>query len=194
MSVTMLDLNGDQTTYNPEPPPPLRPMWVGFVLAFVCLAAEIAVVGAAAADSSDSSSGSGALVNVVGFVCWIYWLSCVHRFHRILNQIAPYVGGQSTYPITPGRAVGYHFIPFYNFYWVFKWPLEISRFVRGQSPVSMISGGVLGLFLLLGLILARLEGFLGFCCLFSIGLYISSRLRRVVAEHERVRTAAETFS
>lgn len=191
MSVTLLDLNGDQTTYSREPLPPLRRIWVGFVLAFVCLAAEIAVVGGGAAETSEGVAVVYALITIVS---WIYWLSCVHRFHVILRQLAPYVGGQPTYPITPGRAVGYHFIPFFNFVWVFKWPSELSRFVRENSTVSMVSGGVLGLVLLLGLFMARLEGFLGFCCLFGVGLYISSRLRKVMAEHERGRMAAETFS
>jgi hypothetical protein len=104
------------------------------------------------------------------------------------------VGGQSTYPITPGQAVGYHFIPFYNFYWVFKWPLEISRFVRENSSLSMISGGVMGLALLFGLILSRLEGFFGFCFIFTVGLYISRKLRRVMDEHERMRGAAQVFT
>ncbi|HEY3568228.1 MAG TPA: hypothetical protein VGP73_09875 [Thermoanaerobaculia bacterium] len=194
MSVTMLDLNGDQATYNPEPPPPLPRIWIGFVLAFACLVTEIFAVAGGAVEGTQGAESFAVLSVLVTIICWIYWLFCVHRFHRILNQIAPYVGGQSTYPITPGRAVGRHFIPFFNLFWVFKWPLEISRFVRENSPVSMMSGGVLGLFLLLGLLLARLEGFLGFCCLFSVGLYISTKLRRLVAEHERVRMAAETFT
>jgi hypothetical protein len=189
MSVTMLGLSSDAPMYSSEPLPRLRPIWIGFVLAFVCLMSEVAILSVV-----EPEPGAGSTLSLVGVICWIYWLSCVHRFHRVLNQISPYVGGQSTYPITPGRAVGYHFIPFYNLYWIFKWPLEMTRFVRENSPVSMISGGILGLFLFLGLLLSRLEGFVGFSLVFGVGLYISSKLRRVMAEHERVRGAAETFT
>ena len=70
--------------------------------------------------------------------------------------------------------------------------MKVTARITGRNGLS--PGGTLGLVLLLGLLLVRLEGFFGFCCLFSVGLYISSKLRRVVAEHERVRTAAETFT
>jgi hypothetical protein len=190
MSLTMLDLNSEARTYNSEPLPPLRPIWIGFVLAFGFLVLEIAEVA-----SGDTSGKVGVLGTLISIACWIYWLSCVQRFHTILNQLAPYAVGQSTYPITPGRAVGYHFIPFYNFYWIFKWPLEISRFVQESSSVPMISGAVPGLFLFLGLVLARLfDGFVGFSLIFGVGLYISRKLRRVMAEHERTRGVAEVFT
>lgn len=190
MSVTMLGLSSDAPVYSSEPLPRLRPIWIGFVLAFGFLVLEIAEVA-----NGDTSGKVGVLGILIGVACWIYWLSCVQRFHAILNQLAPYAVGQSTYPITPGRAVGYHFIPFYNFYWVFKWPLEISRFVQESSPVPMISGAVPGLFLFLGLVLARLfDGFVGFSLIFGVGLYISRKLRLVMAEHERTRGVAEVFT
>jgi UPF0716 family protein affecting phage T7 exclusion len=73
--------------------------------------------------------------------------------------------------------------------------VDARRFLRESLSVNIASGGVLGLLLLLGLLLARIiDGFLGFTCVFFAGFYISRKLRQAMAEHERMRTAAETFS
>lgn len=193
MSLTTLDLTSEARTYSSEPLPPLRPIWIGFVLAFGFLAAEIgeAVIQA----RSGSASEINVLTGLVSIVGWIYWLSCVHRFHLVLSQMAPYVAGQSTYPITPGRAVGYHFLPFYNLYWIFKWPSTLSNYLRQDLAVDIMAGGALGLLLLLGMLLTRLfDGFLGFLVIFLIGLYISRKLRPAMEEHERMRGAAQVFT
>jgi hypothetical protein len=181
MSLTMLDLSSDARTYSSEPLPPLRRIWIGFILAFGFLAAEILVV------TAEGSPGARALLLGVGFAGALYWLACVQRFHTILNLIAPYVAGKSTYPYTPGQAVGYHFIPFYNLYWAYKWPAELSSYLQENTPVRMVSGGALGLLALAALLLRFLDGFVGLSLLFLIGLYISSKLRQAMNEHERVR-------
>ena len=62
---------------------------------------------------------------LVSFIGGVYWFVCIYRYHVILAIVT----GRK-YPISPARAVGFHFIPFYQFYWVFKWPIEIARFVN----------------------------------------------------------------
>ena len=61
------------------------------------------------------------LVQLVQFVIWltgiIYWCVCVYKLHKILLVMT-----DRHYPISPGRAVGFGFIPFFNWYWDFKWP------------------------------------------------------------------------
>jgi hypothetical protein len=192
MSLTTLDLT-EARTYSSEPLPPLRPIWIGFVLAFGFLAAEI--LEAAMQTRSGSSEEINVFTGLAAIVCWIYWLSCVHRFHLVLNQMAPYVAGQSTYPITPGRAVGYHFLPFYNLYWIFKWPSTLANYLRQDLAVDITTGGALGLLLFLGMLLTCLfDGFLGFTVIFLLGLYISRKLRKAMEEHERTRGAAQVFT
>ena len=49
--------------------------------------------------------------------------------------------------ITPGQAVGYLFIPFYNFYWIFRayrgWVLDFNRYIRAErSTMEPVSEGV----------------------------------------------------
>ena len=48
---------------------------------------------------------------------------------------------------TPGQAIGYLFIPFYNLYWIFQvwsgFPKDFNNYVkRYQLPVSQLSSGV----------------------------------------------------
>ena len=190
MSLTMLDLNGEgqRATYSQEPVPPLRKIWIGFALAFAFLVAE--VVDFAAGDSPAAKLGLLAAA-VAG---WFYWLACVQRFHTILNWISPRVAGASTYPITPSQAVGYHFIPFYNFFWLFKWPMVLSKYLRENTSVRMVPGALLGLLGFLGLLLRFVDGFLGLSVMFCVALYISRKLREAVAEHESLRDASAVFA
>ena len=115
-----------------------------------------------------------------GLVCWFYWLACVRRFHTILNE-TPRLG-RAELSIGPNQAVRSHFIPFYNLYWLFKWPMEMSKYLTGHTSVKIIPGEVLGTFLLLTLFARFLDSFLGFCLLFGIGSYISGRIGEAVRE------------
>jgi hypothetical protein len=191
MSLTMLDLNGEaqRATYSKEPVPPLRKIWIGFALAFAFLVAEVV-------DAVAGGESPGVKLGLLGCAIagWFYWLTCVQRFHTILNQISPHVAGVSTYPITPGQAVGYHFIPFYNFFWFFKWPMVLSKFLRESTSVRVIPGSLLGLLSFLGFLLRFADGFLGLSVIFFVGLYISRKLREAVAEHEGLRDASAVFA
>ena len=191
MSVMMLDLNGEaqRRIYSKEPVWPLPKIWIGFAFAFAVLVAEVVDV---AADGQSPGAKLGLLM--APLVGWLYWLTCVQRFHTILRQISPRVAGASTYPITPRQAVGYHFIPFYNLFWLFKWPMELSRYLRENTSVRMVSGGFLGLLGFLGLFLRLADGFLGLSLIFCVALYISRKLREAVAEHESLRDASAVFS
>jgi hypothetical protein len=190
MSLTALDLNETRpsgVTFSTEPAPPPRKLWIGFALAFAFLAVEIFV-------GAGHSGGATLVMLSLAIAGWIYWLSCVQRLHTILNRISPHVDGAPTYPITPGQAVGYHFIPFLNFIWLFKWPATLSTFVRKNSSVTIMSGPVLGLLVFCGLLVRLFDGFFGLVWIFLVTLYISRKLQQAVAERESLRTAADVFS
>ncbi len=191
MSLTMLDLNGEaqRRIYSQEPVWPLRKIWIGFAFSLAFLVAEIVDV---AADGQSPGAKLGILMAAV--FGWFYWLTCVQRFHTILKQISPRVAGASTYPITPSQAVGYHFIPFYNLFWLFKWPMVLSKYLRENTSVRIVPGGLLGLFSFLGLLLRVADGFLGLSVMFCVALYISRKLREAVAEYESLRDAAAVFA
>ena len=191
MSLTMLDLNsapGDGTAFSAEPVAPLRKTWIGFALAFALLVVEVLSAGAGA------SPGFGLALVVLSFGGGIYWLTCIQRFHTILRQISPRVAGEPTYPITPGQAVGYHFIPFYNLFWLFKWPMTLTSFLQENSKVRMIPGALLGLLAFLGVLARLFDGALGLVLLFVVATYISGKLREAVGEYESLRAASTAFN
>jgi len=56
----------------------------------------------------------------LGWAWWFYWL---YRRHQELARST-----NSTYPIGPGKAVGFHFVPVFNLYWAFYWTRPFTRF------------------------------------------------------------------
>ena len=144
----------------------LPSLWIGYGTAVAFLAAELMAVMLA--------TNWGGLFLLISIGGWLYWLYCVYKYHDVMSRIQGY-----DHPISSGRAVGMHWIPFYNLYWVFKWPREIATFVnwRMQSPRAM-NGNIVGLLVLVGFLLLRVDGFLGFLVLFSAGTYISRRIRK----------------
>jgi len=143
-------------------------VWVGFFFALAFFVAEFVVVL-----TGMDESPAYLLFLFIALLGFLYWLSCVHRFHKILREMS----GES-YGITPGEAVGRHFIPFLNLMWIFKWPAAFSEYINGRGHVRMISGNVIGLFLLISLLLRFVDGAVGLAFLFGVTLYLSAKLRR----------------
>jgi hypothetical protein len=189
MTVAPLE-NSDRVTYGLGPISRLPHVWVGFLFALAFFLAEVIEV------TGGNVSGLGPYTIMSAIAGWWYWLFCVHRFHKILGELSPHVDGEPTYQTTPGKAVGYHFIPFYNLFWIFKWPSELVRYVNSQdSSAQMISGGILGTCLLLGSLLSRLlDTAIGISLTFGVGLYIAGQLRQTIKRHNQLREAANTFA
>jgi hypothetical protein len=164
-------LNSD--TVTKDHPAKSSPPWVwfGFLFALAFLVAEFLEVGL----ELDRQSFQFLFILII-LAGWIYWLFCVHRFHKILGEMT-----FNRYPISPGEAVGKHFIPFYNLYWLFGWPSALSKHVNSRGHVRMLPGGVIGFLLLLSILLRYLDGAFGLAVTFGVGLYISAQLRRHMA-------------
>ena len=150
-------------------------VWLGFmfVVAFVVLETLMVLLEL---DQKTVKSGL-TLIAIAGF---IYWLVCIHRLHKILGEL------DRGYPITGAEAVGMHFIPLYNIYWVFNWPTLMVRYINGRGRVRMMPGYVSGLIILLAMLVRYLDGGLGLLLLFGITAYLSSKLK----QHVRLVTAA----
>ena len=85
-------------------------------------------------------------------------------------------------PISPGQAVARHFIPFYNFYWVFKWPSEIATFVNWRTQSRPMDGWLIGLLVLGGFVMRLLvDASIGTASIFSAGVYISRQILKALA-------------
>jgi len=143
-------------------------VWFGFFFAFAFLAAEFIEVFL----EQDKESFRPIFVMIV-LAGWAYWLFCVHRFHKILAEMT-----QHRYPIQPGEAVGKHFIPFYNLYWLFVWPSTLSSHLNQAGHVNMLPGALIGLAFLVSLLLRYVDGGVGLAVTFSVGLYVSAKLRK----------------
>ena len=75
-----------------------------------------------------------------------------------------------------------HFVPFYNLYWIFKWPDALAGFVNWRMQSKSMKGWVPGLAVLLSiLIFEGWDGFVGAMLLFACGWYISRNLRLAFA-------------
>jgi hypothetical protein len=171
-----------------EPLSSLPHVWVGFLFAGAFLWAEIVEAEAGNTDLIGPYTFTASLAG------WAYWLFCVHRFHKILREISLDEEGDPTYRTTPWKAVGYHFVPIYSVVWIFKWPIDLVRYVNSHSSAQMMSGGTLGTFLFgATLVVLLFDGAAGLAMIFGLGLYIASKLRQAVLEHEQLREAAGVF-
>lgn len=143
-------------------------VWIGFIIAVIYLFIEVVAVVVLPEDDPGLVA-----IGLLGIPGIIFWLVCVHRIHKILAELT-----QGRYPITPGEAALKHIIPFYNLYWVFKWPGEFSDYLNRRGRVQIISGAVIGVMLLLSLIVYRtIDGAIGMAGIFGVTMFISSKLK-----------------
>ncbi len=123
-------------------------------------------------------------------VCTIFYYFCIYRFHIVARATPGW-----EHPISAKRAVGFHFIPFYNFYWIFKWPLELGRFARWCMPNPGINWQF-GLGYIATQLLVFADPALGVLAMFGLCGYVRWRLR-ICLEFKAAlagRAQAEAFS
>jgi hypothetical protein len=148
-------------------------VWFGFLFVAAFIIEETLMV-TIELDSVVSRS----VINLLWLAGWIYWLFCVNRFHRILREIS-----RNQYPITSAEAVWKHFLPFYNLFWIFHWPNAMSDYLNRRGRVTMVSGNILGVFLLLSALVGRFfDTGVGLAGTFVVGMYISAKLRAHVEQ------------
>jgi hypothetical protein len=67
------------------------------------------------------------LFYVVVSILYVIW---IYKVHKDLRSFSPY------YPISPGEAAGFYFIPILNIYWQFHVPVKLASFLKKQSLTS----------------------------------------------------------
>jgi hypothetical protein len=150
-------------------------MWIGYIIGITFLLYEIIEV-IIDPNSSDKILFPLIFISIIG---WSYWLFCVERIHKVIEQFT-----NGTHPISPSKAVGFHFIPFYNFYWIFKWPNEIANLANNKKRSKFMSKGWVGVFILLAVFLGRVvDSSLGLVTLFSLGVYLNKKVRKVIESY-----------
>ena len=175
MDFSPVDLPAEQT--QSAKLPPLPQLWVGYLLGFATIVAEFVAMSLHPEMAKADFPIPPLYLFLVMFVGGVYWLVCVYRYHVVMQHVPGW-----KHPISPARAVGFHFIPIYNLYWVFKWPQEIARFVNWRFGQPLMKPKMVGLMVFAAFVLRFLfDPGLGLILLFLAASYVSGCLRRAFA-------------
>jgi hypothetical protein len=163
--------------------PSLPAIWVGYLLGVATMVAEYVAVSLhpELTKAPDLSKGQFAVpplyLFLTSFVGGVYWLACIYRIHVVLARVPGW-----KHPISPARAVGFHFIPIYFLYWIFKWPLEIAKFVNGRLRRPLMKPVTIGIATLLALVTHLFDAGFGLILLFLPLSYVSQCIKQALAE------------
>ncbi len=121
-------------TIKQQKPASLPKLQIGYFLSILIVVIELAVIFTLPPEALAEEEIQIPLnIQIPFFIAsigaYIYWLVSIFKIHAVLREKT-----DSTYPIVPGRAVGFHFLPFYNIYWIFKWPSEVIKFINVNLP------------------------------------------------------------
>lgn len=155
-------------------------IWIGFTIALMCLFSE-ALRALVPGPDGDAFEG---LVWVTSMVGSCYWLFCVHRIHKVIAEFT-----NSSYPISPRRAVGFQFIPVFEYYWFFRWTRQLARFLDERSGTNFAPKVWPGLLLAAASLLGWYPPLksLRLLLIFSFGLYLTRKLRRALPKCQPLR-------
>lgn len=162
---------------QPHELPPLPQLWVGYLIGLATIVAEFVYVSLNPEMAKTPFQIPPLYLFILIFVGFIYWLVCVHRYHVILQLVPGW-----KHPISPGRAVGFQFIPVYNLYWAFKWPQEIAKFVNWRFGQPIMNIRAVGLVFFAAFVIRLLfdSGF-GLILLCIAASHVSGWLKRAFA-------------
>jgi hypothetical protein len=171
--MTPSDADSSQTNNRQSPQLPI--IWIGYILGAATVIAEY--IALSFHPELEQQGGIPPLyLFLISFIGGVYWLTCIHRIHVVLTNVPNW-----KHPISPARAVGFHFLPFYQFYWIFKWPKEIANFVNSRLPQPIMKPVAVGLAILAALVLRLFDPGFGLILLFIPLSYVSECIRRAIA-------------
>jgi hypothetical protein len=152
-------------------PVSLPKIWIGYLIVALFLVYGIAEV---VLNPSSEEQISAPLV-IISIIGWFYWLFCVQRLHQVMSYAT-----NATHPISPLKAVAFHFVPFFNLYWIFKWPNEVASFVNNRAGEKRMLKGWVGIVILLGSLIGRFDYSIGLLVLFTVCLYLNKKMKAVL--------------
>jgi hypothetical protein len=161
----------------------LPKVWIGYLLSFATLIGEmVAVARHPEMAKSGEIQALPLEIYLPAFVAVVYWLVCVHRFHSVLANVPGW-----KHPVTPGKAVGFHFIPIYFFYWIFRWPSAIAEFVNHRLHGKVMNRWTVGVCFLASMVCRLvLDPAISVAILFFGCSYVSGFLHRALAAPDQV--------
>jgi hypothetical protein len=152
--------------------PPFPQIWIGYVLGAATTVAEFIALTFHPELAKEWSTPPLYLF-LLSFVGGVYWFVCIYRLHVVLAQVPGW-----KHPIAPARAAGFHFIPIYNLYWLFRWPREIAIFVNQRLQRPVMKPMAVSVAALAALLLRVVDPGLGLILLFLPMSYVAECLRR----------------
>jgi hypothetical protein len=175
MDFSNADLPAGHT--QPSKLPTLPQLWIGYLLGVATIITELIAVSLHPNMTAGGPFDIPLYFFLPIFIGFVYWLVCVYKYHVVMQHIPGW-----THPISPARAVGFHFIPIYNLYWVFKWPQEIARFVNWRFHRPVMKPQMVGLMVFAAFVMRFLfDPGLGLIMLFFAASYVSRCLRQAFA-------------
>lgn len=156
--------------------PELPQVWIGYLLGLVTIIGELIAADKQPEVPKFEFVIPPLYVFLPSFVGLVYWLVCVYRIHALLARVPNW-----KHPISPARAVGFHLIPLFNLYWVFKWPVEIARFVNQRVQMVLLKPGTVGITLFLALVFRVLDPGPGLVMMFLPLSYVVRCMRSALA-------------
>ena len=147
-------------------------IWLGYILAIVIFTYAVYEV-IYLPNSTENITPTYLMLSLAGM---FYWLFCVRRIHIILE-----ITTSGKYSITPSKAAVFHFFPFYNLYWLFKWPNNLASFLNIQNNSKVQPKGLVGGILLIGFIVWKLiDATIGLIILFLAIGYTIIIMKKVI--------------
>jgi hypothetical protein len=142
---------------------PLPKMWIGMAIAFNCLLFQLADI-----------EGLVLLTSMLGSC---YWLFCVYRIHKILAQYTA-----RAYPVSPRRAIGFQFIPIFEYFWFFRWTRRMAAFVDSESGIPGMPKVWPGMLLTVTSLFGIWPSFksVRLFLIFGFGIYLTRKLRAIL--------------
>jgi hypothetical protein len=154
----------------------LPKIWIGYLLCVATFVDEAAVVAGHPEIASGQLFIPPLHLFLLGFVSLVYWLVCVHKLHVVLAFVPGW-----KHPVSPARAVWFHFIPIYSIYWLYRWPREAAGFVNWRMNSTAIQPRNAGLFVLASYFSCLFLGPGGLILLFFSLSYLTSWVARALA-------------
>jgi hypothetical protein len=168
-------LRGDSATANLALAEALPKIWIGYALCVATFIADVIFVANHPEITTVKFFIPPLPLFLLGFISSVYWLVCVHKLHVVLAHVPHW-----KHPISPARAVWFHFIPFYNLYWLYKWPAETARFVNWAFGMPVVRPRGVGAFGVASYILAILLGPGGLIMLFFSLSHMNNWVRKAL--------------
>ena len=163
--------------------PPLPRVWIGYFLGLATIIAEMVAFSLHPDLGKVSDITKRQIVIpplylfLASFIGFVYWFVCIYQIHVVLARVPGW-----KHPISPGRAVGFHFIPVYFLYWLFKWPKEIAVFVNWRLGRKVMRSVGMGIAFLLALVMRFLDPGFGLILLFMPLSYLTRCVAYALAE------------